>query len=175
MKKWLSLIILVIVLIIGLFYFTKLSGSTNAASVNGENITRQAFNSSLQEAQNMHNWQKQPAANINTLQRDILNNLIDGALIKQYASSHSITVSDSEVNNRYIITVGSYNNRDNLTSSSDNAFLARINQMYGIGKNEYLQTIKMDLLKQKVQASVGEPLVLWLTRQKKSADIKTSP
>ena len=92
-------------------------------------------------------------------------------MISQYATKHRILVSDSEVDARYLQIVASYNKRNSITGGGDGEFLSKIQEMYKETKSDYLLTVKEDILREKVQASVKMPLAKWLNAQKQSAKI----
>ena len=50
-------------------------------------------------------------------------------------------------------------------------FLKLISEMYGQNKQDYQQKLADDLLREKVQAKLGEPLANWLARMEKTAAI----
>lgn len=167
-----TIIIIAVVAILAFIFLNKKFVKQNyAVQVNGVGITKSTVNTAIAQQLEFYKSQNQQAPNISTIQESVTNALIDNALVNQYAAKHNITVSNAEVNNRYEEAVGVFNSHNNIKGASDSAFLARINQMYGIDKSEYLASLKMGILKDKVQASVGEPLTKWLEGQRNSSRI----
>jgi hypothetical protein len=144
---------------------------TAAARVNNESIVQVDLEKKLDQTKNFFKYNKQDVSKMSSLEKDVLQNLIDTALIKQYAQEHNLKVSDSEVLNRYDLVVKGYN-RHNDIAKGDTAFLSKIKEMYGTDKNTYLEHLKNDILKEKVQTAVKMPLKDWLEAQNKTADIK---
>ena len=172
MKNKKVILLILILLVVGIWFFVwYLPNLGVAARVNGVAITKAVLDQNVRQAENMYKWQKQEVPNTGTLRENVLSDLINDTLVSQYASSHNIKVSESEINNRYLLTVGVFNDHNNVPGSSDNAFLARIREMYGIDKNQYLKIIRMDILNEKVQTGVGMPLAIWLTSQRKIVQI----
>ncbi len=108
----------------------------------------------------------------NIIKQNITNDLINDELISKYAAKHNITVSGSEIDNRYQLNVGVYNSHNNIPDASAGAFLVQIDKLYGMGKDEYIENLRMDILKEKVQESVGIPLTIWLNEIRKTASIE---
>jgi peptidyl-prolyl cis-trans isomerase C len=71
---------------------TDASGEQVVARVNGEAITMTEFQRALARSQ-----QEVNAADLNTLQNDVLNQLIENILIRQGAAAQNIQVSDQDV------------------------------------------------------------------------------
>ncbi len=175
-KKTTILIVIIVIAIAAFYIFLFLNkggfGQGNAVGVNGVNISKADLNKEIQEQIDFYKSRNQKIPDDKTLQTDVTNVLIDNIIVSQYAAKHKITVSTAEVNNMYAEVVGVFNSHNNITGASDSAFLTQINKMYGMDKTEYQENLRMDILKEKVQESVGEPLTKWLQEQKKTADIK---
>lgn len=173
MKKIIVVFIILVVVGVVFFKFKDLSDKNkDIVQVNGIRIKQAAYDKKLEESTNFFKYQKQNTSNLITLQKDTIDTLIDESLINQYATKNKISVSESEVNTRYLQAVEGYNRRNKIKGAGDDKFLLKIKEMYGAGKSDYLQTLKMDILKEKVQSAVKMPLVRWLEAQRKSADIK---
>ena len=172
-------IILIILMGIGVYFFTRsgqitkpVDTQTYISKVNNEYITRADFQEKLHETTKFFEATKQDISKIPSFNSDVLNNMIDEKLISEYAQSNNIKASDSEVLNRYDLVVRGYNGHNNITGGEDTQFLFKIKEMYGTDKNTYLEEVKNDILKEKVQIAVKMPLKDWLEFQKKTADIK---
>lgn len=85
-----------------------------------------------------------------TLSRDVLEELKLNKTIENYAKSKDITVSDEELNTIYQERV--------KQNTNEEALLKRINDLYGFGKAQYLEVLKIDILRSKVESSLGKPL-----------------
>jgi len=177
MKKIIIVLVIPILFVILFLAFIESIGpsvnkNVSVAQVNGVGIQKQAYEKKVQESETFFKWQKQDTAGLTTLQKDAVDALVDESLINQYATQHKISVSESEVNERYLQTVAGYNRRSNIAGTEDTDFLAKIKEMYGIEKSDYLLTLKEDIVKERVQVDVGIPLAQWILEQKKSAKIK---
>lgn len=185
MKKIIGALILIIIIAAGGIYFYVLSlGNQNSfpvfskekyiAGVNREGITREDYQKRLDQTTKFLTFKQQDASASATAQNDVLGLMVAESLVGQYAKENNITVSDSEVASRYQQVVAGFNKREGVSEGGDAKFLERIKQMYGSDKNIYLAQVKMDLLKEKVQQSVGKPLVKWLEAEKQKAHIQSN-
>lgn len=172
--KAIGIIVLTILVAIGVYFFASLRqvNKTDAARVNNESITRVDFQEKLDGTKNFFEYKNQDVSKMPSLEKDVLQNLIDENLINQYGKNHNITVSDSEVLSRYDLVVKNYNQNNNITTGKDAQFLAKIKELYGTDKNTYLEQTKNDILKEKVQVAIKMPLANWLTKQKNVSDIQ---
>lgn len=168
-----GVIILAILIVIAIYFFassrkeTKLvdEKKTEPARVNNINIDQAGLQKKLDQAKNFYEYKNQNISNMSSLEKDVMENLTDENLINQYAEKNKITVSETEVLRRYDLIIEGYNNNNNITSG-DTAFLAKINEMYGTDKTIYLEQVKNDILKEKVQMEVKMPIKDWLLAQR---------
>lgn len=183
MSKLYKLILIILAIILILLGFYRLSGfvgvknpapdtKTYKSSVNGVAIKRQDFQKELDAAKRFFEYSNEDVSKMSSLEKDVTQKMIDQSLVNQYAKNHNITVSDTEILNRYNLIVKTYNKRNNISESGDERFLAKIKELYGTDKNTYLEQVKNDILKEKVQVAVKIPLANWLTKQKNVSDIQ---
>ena len=142
------------------------------AFVDGRFIERDEFQKTLFQTERYYASVKQDSALTTPLRTDVLEKLIEEELVRSYAEEKKIVVTDEEVNARYQSVVKSFNQRNNITGGSDSKFLKTIEKMYGEKKEDYLEIIGMDILKEKVQAASKMSLSDWLIKQKKSVEIQ---
>jgi len=147
-------------------------GTQSIASVNNNTISKSVYQKRLAETESFYKWGDQNVKNISSLKGDVLDKLIDEEIIKDYAEKNKITVTANEIENRYKQVVAGYNKNNSITGGGDSAFLTKIKDMYGTQKEDYLQQLAYDILRDKVQTAVKMPITKWLESQKKSADIK---
>ena len=173
-------IIISVLLIAGVavFFFFVINRSSPllnpdaVASVNNSSISKSTYQKRVAETESFYKFGKQNMDNISSLKGDVLSNLIDEQIVRDFAAKNKITVKTSEVEGRYKQVVAGYNKNNNITSGGDSAFLAKIKEMYGTKKEDYVQQLAYDILRDKVQRAVKMPLAKWLEAQKKTADIK---
>lgn len=168
MKKNLNLLIIVAVslALVALAFFLLLKGSGGSgfnnkkyvAKVGKEGIKREDFEKEMAKRENFYVWAKQDVS-LSSLENDVIETMIDFELVRQYAQSKSITVSDQDVNRRF-------NDLVQGSGNSENALLNKISEMYGMDKAAYFEVLKNDILKEKVQENLGRPLSDWLEEQK---------
>lgn len=184
-NKPVLLILIILPIILILLGFYRLAGfnvtrtpqsdtKTSIASVNGITIKRLDFEKKLEEQNNFFEYSKQKISEktAETAEKDVLEKMIDEKLIENYAKDHKITASQGEISFRYQRVVENFNKGNNYKADDDSLFLAKIKEMYGEKKEDYLEIIRMDILKEKVQGAVKIPLANWLTKQKNVSDIQ---
>ena len=98
-----------------------------------------------------------------TLRTNTLNNMIDQAIIAQYAQANEITVPDEDIQRVMSARIEQYGSGQKLS--------AEITRLYGISLERYTTNLRDDLLREKVQSSVNLPLSEWLASQRSTADI----
>lgn len=167
-KKTLFIFIAVIAIGAILFFIYKNSGdnhidSKGIASVNGELIEKKELNKEVERMQKFYSSSKQNIENYPSLEKDMLERLIEQRLIEQYAEKNNLKINEDEVKSYYDNAVQREKSEPNL--------LEKLSEMYGMGKEEYLEKIRMDILREKVQKNVGKPLSEWLTEEKSKAKI----
>ena len=167
-KIILLLSVIFIVVISALFVmFTNLSKnqSNQTAAPTVITIKNSELDAQVKRMETFYKFSNQDLKNYPTLQKDQLEILIENKIIENYASLHNITVSDSEVSGLY---------KQKIAKNGEEALLNQLNQMYGMGKQDYLEVLRMDLLKEKVQTAVKMPLADWLKIQKENIKIVMS-
>lgn len=140
-------------------------------SVDDTKISRADYKKNLNQAKAFYVYSKQDLSNLTSLDKDTLEKMINKILVQNYAKNNGIIVTGAEIQARYLRVISGFNRNNNIADEGDRTFLSKIKEMYGIDKNAYLEEIKLDLLKKKVQKKVKMPLVQWLEEQKKSASI----
>lgn len=172
MKKQKILILLpfIVAFFIFLYFFIKNFSIDNplapkAATVNGTPITKDELQKQISFTKNFYTYSKQNLANYPTLEKDQLERLIEDKLVEDYAKNHNIKVSDEEVLALY---------KQKLVRKTEEQLLSQLKTMYGMEKADYMDVLRKDLLREKVQKSVKMPLLQWLNEEKKKADINIS-
>ena len=167
LKKWIAVLLVFLLLLTGaFFYFLKRSNSFDRtkyiAKVNGEGILKSDYEKELAKSRHFFLWAKQDLKNIPSLENDVLNKMIDLALINQYTKKKGIEISDEEVNNYFVQYLAGKN-------QTEEEYLQKIKEMYGSSKEDVLKTIANDLLKEKVQSAAGKPLKESLAEKRASS------
>jgi hypothetical protein len=134
------------------------------AKINDQVITRQDLEGVVNTRQRFYSAKNQEVDS-STLERDVLETLIDRQLIRTYATDNSIFVSDESVQELY-------NNRI-AQIGSEQELLDYVEQTYGLDQTSYQQQLRDDLQRELVQQSVGQPLNDWLREQRSKATITT--
>lgn len=145
----------------GFFIFGVLS-TDNVATVNGHDITRTVFDAELEKKIVFYQHSEQEVDTA-TLQKDVLDQLIDKQIVEAYAEENEIHIDDEAVNNYYNQRVSSYDN--------EQAFLADLRQLYGLDKPAYLENVRYELLREAVQQHVDQPLTDWLETERSNSKI----
>lgn len=135
------------------------------AIVNDEGIKRDDYNQRLNMEQQFFKHNNQESLQLQTLPQDVLNGMIDEVLINQLAKQKKITVSQSEVEKRYQLTFAG-------SKKSEKEFIANLNNLYGLNKQTYMNTLKIDILKDKLQATLNQPLQDWVNGKKTISSIQ---
>jgi FKBP-type peptidyl-prolyl cis-trans isomerase (trigger factor) len=92
-----------------------------------------------------------------TLRSDTTWQLAGDSLVYTYAKEHNITVTQNEIDSAYHQRVSA--------SGSEQHLLNQLNQLYGTTRQQYRDTISLDILKDKVQSKLGKPLTSWLNEE----------
>jgi hypothetical protein len=167
-----AVLLIILLVLIVIFRGKSINKADYLVLVNKGGVLKTDYNKKVEETVNFYKWNKQDTAQLTSLQKDVLSKLVDASLINQYAKKNKIIVSDDEIKTRYEQSVTGYNRRNKIAGKGDQDFLAKLKEMYGTNKDDYLQTLKEDILREKVQTSVNMPLGKWLEEQEKSADIQ---
>lgn len=176
MKRNLILLIIAVVIIAGVAALVMLNisppidKSKYIATVNSQKISREDFVKNLDQKKKFYQWSKQNIASLTSLENDVLEKMIDEALVLQFAKKSKIEASQGEIGQKYNAALTSFGRQKK--NSDEASFSAQIKEMYGLEKQDYLEQLKMDVLKEKVQSSAGKPLVEWLREQRKAAKIE---
>lgn len=162
------LFILALGFIVFLYFLYKNIPQNNSfepkvAVVNGDSVLKSEFDKKVTFSKNFYTYKKQDLNNYSTLEKDILDKLIEDKLIKQYAKNNNISVTDKEILTLYT---------QKTSKTSEDKLLQQLKDMYDMEKQDYLEVLRKDILREKVQAAVKMPLLTWLEQQKAKADIK---
>jgi len=141
------------------------------AIVNGHLIQRSSYQNKLTQTNSFYSFSKQDSSLTAPVKNDTVDGLVDEQLVEKYAKDHKITVSETEVMSYYQAIVSKFNQRNGLGNGDDKKYSSRIKELYDLDKTEYMQSIREDILRQKVQGKIGIPLLDWLNQQKKKGII----
>jgi hypothetical protein len=177
-KKYTWAVIIVVGIIIGFivtlnFFGNNTSKPKPVAEVNGVAISREEYDNQLAQAKNLQAWQGQlsakdgqisPMGTPNKPDDAAMDELINQKLLEQYAATHGISVTQSELEKEFEDAAHSIGTEDK--------YLEKIKQIYRIDKDQLLVKIRTDLLKEKVQKQTGIPIDNWLLQQRQAANIQ---
>lgn len=160
-----SLPILAFLLIVILSYggYHYLQRSQSVARVNGTYIDADIHSERISHRQMFLENQSQ-VANPEAISQDVLNLIIDEALISQYAQDNDISVTQTEIDTRY---------RQLIDTNGETELEDRLAELYGPrGVDNYSEVIRADILRDKVQAALpGVSLREWLENERSEAQI----
>ena len=122
---------------------------------NGIRIKQAELDYALSVRQSFYAFSKQNVAK-EILEADALKDLRDKKRVQNYAKEKNIKVSEKEVDSLYQQRVS--------TEKSEQDLLSKVKEMYGISKAQFKYVLRDDLLKEKVQESLGIPLAEWLRK-----------
>ena len=172
-KKKYLLTTVFIILIIAIGFLTYLTSvqiklmndrKLYIAMVNDQGITREDYQKELEITAHYFTWAQPKSTKPSSLEKDVLENMINFRLVLQYAQKNQITVSQTELLARYKDIVKGSN-------MSEEVYLIKIKDMYGIDKKTHLEKLFQEILKEKVQKKVGKSLVGWIEEQKSISKI----
>lgn len=161
MKKTLLLPILVIALCVAgivIPIVTVIKSERTVAKVADEGILRSDYEKELARTKHFFIWAKQDISKLPSLEKDVLDRMIEMEIVSQYARKNALSVTPKEIEARFAAGLG---------KKSEAEYLATIHEMYGMGKEDYLQKLSEEILKEKVQQHLQKPLAPWLGEMKK--------
>jgi SurA N-terminal domain len=135
------------------------------AKVGNSVITDEQLNSLVASRQVFFDLNQQ-IVDVVTLRKESLDILINEELIRQYAQERGVEVTAEDTTNLYNSRIQQFQTEDKL--------LQEIKRLYSLDKPAYLEQLKMDLLKERVQAQLNEPLEQWLENRKQQVAIQRS-
>lgn len=158
-KTFVASFILLIVFIPLIIFILSLNGNQKPGNTSLKSIT--VSNSDIQKeierSKHFYIYNNQDLKNYSTLESDAKNSVIENIIIQDYAELNNINVTQAEINESY---------KQKIAEKSEAELLNQLKQMYGINKDDYLIVLKQDILKEKIQKSIEEPLSDWLEEQK---------
>lgn len=156
-------VVLVIIVIVLVVTKNPEIESEAVVSVNGETVSQSDVDQELTRLKQFYASQNQKIQQSETLEADTIEKLIEKKLLTQYANDQNITVSDDEIEKRY---------RDVLKLKSEKELLDELENMYGIGKEEYFEVLYLDILREKVQEKADKPYAEWVKEKKQKSIIE---
>jgi len=162
MRRTILFSILVITfLLVGIFIYKNkvINPRSYIAEVAGEGIKRSDYKKELIRTKHFFAWAKQDISKLPSLEKDILERMIETKIVTQYARKNNIIVDQKEIETRFTALLG---------KKSEPEYLATIKEMYGMKKSDYWQKLSEEILKEKVQKHLQKPLAPWLEEMKKA-------
>lgn len=160
MKKVYLIILPVIIAIFALSLIVLTSKNNQSANnVKTKSITIKAsdINSEIDRSIYFYKFSNQNLKNYPSLGADAKNTVEERAIIESYAALNNIKVTQDEINKRYA---------QKTQVSGEQKLLEQLAKMYSMDKNNYLDVLKQDILREKIQLAVDKPLSAWLKEQK---------
>jgi FKBP-type peptidyl-prolyl cis-trans isomerase (trigger factor) len=164
MKKFILVISIAIILPLGMFRFFL--NSTSNQEKNGQvttiSIPSEAIQKEIKRTQQFYKFSNQNLKNYPSLEEDAKKTVVENTIIQSYADSHNIKVYNKEVDERYM---------QKTQNGGEEKLLLELSKMYGMDKNDYLEVLYRDILREKVQKDIGKPLSPWIKDQEKDLKI----
>jgi parvulin-like peptidyl-prolyl isomerase len=147
------------------FFSRKVETIEIVATVNGQLITRQELQQTIDYRQRFFDTNEQ-TLDRQAVEQDSLTIVIDETLLRQYAATNSLTASEEELDQLYSARIQQFVSEEKL--------LAEVYRLYGFSKEAYRSFLYSDILRERVQANTGKPYSQWIEEQKRNADITRS-
>lgn len=148
-----------ILLVIGIAIFARMHGGSSDTSLRVDNEAVQ------KEIQSKKHFYTQQGLSVDeeALESEIRARLLEDELVVAYTQKNNITITDAELENRYKEIYMKY--------GSEEAYLVKMREQYAIDKDAYLEKLRIEILRAKVQEAVKKPLIEWLLEEKKKAGV----
>jgi hypothetical protein len=169
-----SIIVLVVLIPLAFLVFSNLQNrqpgrcnpKNHIAKVNETCILKESYQKMLTRAEQIAKLSPGSATTSGSedTSKQVLDQVIELEIISQYARQNNIEVKDSEVEQKYQLAVKSV--------GTEGEYLDKLKTLQGIGKDQVLELIRLDILREKVRKSLKTPLESWLLEQKVNSDIE---
>lgn len=155
-RKYLPIFGVLILMITGLYLFTDELRCRDCVYSDGDiRVRSKDLNNEVTSRQKFYQYKNQ-TVNEEIFKNDALELLKIEQKIYAYANDKNINVSSSEVDALYQERIKQNQGEDNL--------LKLVRDMYGFNKDDYLNVLEKDILREKVQKDLGVPLSEWLKK-----------
>lgn len=161
-----AIIIFIIAVLLLSRNLTQQDNTKYMATVNNQEISLSEYKQVLDRVTQFYSWSGQDVNNIETIQKDALDRLIEQKIAHEFAIKNNIKVNEKELLQRY---------KDTLGKKDEEQYLKLINDMYGMSKQDFLQNLSNEILKEKIQTLVKKPFVVWVKETKKRTSIQLFP
>jgi hypothetical protein len=161
---WVGIIIALVVLLAGAFigYVYTTRNKNLAARVNKQVVTIEELNNRSAQTSQFFQYSKQNFDDYN-IKTQTLNNLIDLRLIEDFVAKNNISVDSAKIEALYQLRINAF--------KSETSLLKKIDELYGIDKNQFLETLREDLLRQAIAEKTNQPFADWLKEQRAQSKI----
>ena len=136
--------------------------SNSVARVDGVYVTESAYRERSEVRSTILGSTAQQELTEQAVARDITELLIDNALIASYAQENGIEVDEREIDERYEYMVGII---------GESTLEDKLEDIYGDDVGAYRDVLAEDILREKVQDGLDEPLVEWLESRRQQVNI----
>lgn len=145
-QKYTAFIVLVVVLGVGIaarsYYLNQV-----VLTVNDKKITRSQLNREIDSKKRFMVWEKKvqpvtPTPSKKSVGTTVVDDVVIATLIDQYSKANDITISEATLHKHYVKAYHSF--------GSEDAYLAKIHEIYGIDKQALLLKMKRELLLQRI-------------------------
>lgn len=92
------------------------------------------------------------------IRSEATNRAIDRYIVSNFAQENKIIVSDEQINNYFQQRVAA--------ADSEEALLEQVYDLYGINKDQYLDVLTFDLLRDSLSEIIQQPYTDWLETQR---------
>lgn len=142
--------------------FHYLERGRSVARVDGTYIYQSEYEDKLTQRLDFLEGRGQESAD-EAIERDVIGNMIDATLIENYADRNGIIVEESDIDRQV---------QSSIESLGEEEFRKRLDDLYAEDADErYRQVVRADLIREKVEQDLEQPLSEWLSEQREQASI----
>jgi len=170
MKKIVINVVIISIALFAAFYFFRSpaqkvpSNKPYVATVNNEPIDKTVYAARAKQLDYFSKWLLENHTTSSAVPNDLVDTLIDETLTLQFAKEHNLLPTQQEVEEKYQKAVASV--------GTEQEYLAKIQQVQGVGKSNILQRITLEITKEHIEKFTNIPFNVWLAQQKETAKIE---
>ena|ERR1035437_5599332 len=142
----------------------KFDTKVYVAIVNNEGIERTTYEQQAQQRSYFADWLKAHNQTSEALQTPVIDELINQTITLQFAKEQNLIPTDAEIAQKYQAAVASV--------GTETQYLSKMQNLQGIGKEEILERIKLEIIQANIEAKTHQPFAVWLNEEKQRAKIE---
>lgn len=156
-------ILAVAAFIAGTVFNRKINHSSVVALVGNETIDKKVYEKRKVQLDYFTKWLSDNQSTSSAIPTDLLDKLIEETLTIQFAKENNLLPSSREVAEKYKSAVKSV--------GLEKEYLEKIKTIQGIGKEDILERIKLELARERVEQLTKLPFNIWIIQEKEKASI----